>query len=125
MDTTLESLTQSLRRFAADRDWDQFHSPKNLAAALTVEAAELLEHFQWLTEEQSRSLPADKRAAVGHEMADVLLYLLQIADKLQVDLMAAAREKLELNAMKYPVAQARGTSAKYSELPGLGEDEQS
>ncbi|MCI3953808.1 MAG: hypothetical protein K0R53_3308 [Burkholderiales bacterium] len=124
MDATLESLTQALRRFAEERDWAQFHSPKNLAAALTVEAAELLEHFQWLTEEQSRNLPADKRAAVSHEIADVLLYLLQIADKLQIDVVAAAREKLALNAAKYPVALVRGTSAKYSELPGRGEDEQ-
>jgi NTP pyrophosphatase (non-canonical NTP hydrolase) len=117
MDTTIESLTQALRRFAEERDWEQFHSPKNLAAALTVEAAELLEHFQWLTEEQSRNLPEDKRAAVSHEIADVLLYLLQIADKLQIDIVAAANEKLALNAVKYPVAQARGSSMKYNELP--------
>lgn len=123
MNRTLEPLTQALRRFASERDWDQFHSPKNLAAALTVEAAELLEHFQWLTEEQSRNLAADKRAEVRQEMADVLLYLLQIADKLQIDLIAAAHDKLMLNALKYPVAQARGTSAKYSELPPNGEDE--
>jgi dCTP diphosphatase len=116
MDGALESLTDALRRFAAERDWSQFHSPKNLAAALTVEAAELLEHFQWLTEEQSRNLTADKRVAVSHELADVFLYLLQIADKLQIDLVAAAEQKLELNASKYPVAQARGTSKKYSEL---------
>jgi NTP pyrophosphatase (non-canonical NTP hydrolase) len=116
MDGAHESLTAALRRFAAERDWDQFHSPKNLAAALTVEAAELLEHFQWLTEEQSRSLPEDKRIAVSHELADVFLYLLQIADKLQIDLVAAAEQKLELNASKYPAAQARGTSRKYSEL---------
>lgn len=117
MDTTIGSLTQALRRFAEERDWEQFHSPKNLAAALTVEAAELLEHFQWLTEEQSRNLPEDKRAAVSHEIADVLLYLLQIADKLQIDIVAAANEKLALNAVKYPVAQARGSSMKYNELP--------
>ena len=116
MDAALESLTGALRRFAAERDWDQFHSPKNLAAALSVEAAELLEHFQWLTEEQSRNLAVDKRIAVGKELADVLLYLLQIADKLQIDLVAAARHKLELNAAKYPVAQARGSSRKYNEL---------
>lgn len=125
MTTTLDSLTQELRRFAAERDWEQFHSPKNLASALTVEAAELLEHFQWLTEEQSRDLAHDKRAAVSDELADVLLYLLQIADKLQVDLLAAASEKLVRNALKYPVARARGTSAKYSELPRGGKDEQS
>ena len=124
-DTVLDSLTQALRRFAAERDWDQFHSPKNLAAALTVEAAELLEHFQWLTEDESRHLAADRRAEVGQEMADVLLYLLQIADKLQIDLIAAAHEKLMLNAVKYPVEHARGSSAKYSELPRNSEDEQS
>ena len=116
MDGALESLTLALRRFAADRDWEQFHSPKNLASALTVEAAELLEHFQWLTEEQSRNLAPDKRQAVSQELADVLLYLLQIADKLQIDLVASAERKLELNALKYPAAQARGTSRKYSEL---------
>ncbi|HXD42269.1 MAG TPA: nucleotide pyrophosphohydrolase [Ramlibacter sp.] len=116
MDPALESLTAALRRFAADRDWDQFHSPKNLAAALSVEAAELLEHFQWLTEDQSRNLAPDQRSAVGRELADVFLYLLQIADKLQIDLVAAAQQKLELNASKYPVALARGSSRKYSEL---------
>jgi dCTP diphosphatase len=116
MDAALESLTAALRRFAAERDWDQFHSPKNLAAALTVEAAELLEQFQWLTEEQSRNITGDKRIAVGHELADVLLYLLQLADKLQIDLVSAAQQSLELNASKYPVAQARGSSKKYSEL---------
>jgi dCTP diphosphatase len=109
-------LTQALRRFSAERDWEQFHSPKNLAAALTVEAAELLEHFQWLTEEQSRHLDEDKKTAVAEELADVLLYLLQLADKLQVDLPAAAERKLALNAVKYPAAQVRGTSKKYSEF---------
>ena len=116
MNGELESLTQALRRFAAERDWDQFHSPKNLASALSVEAAELLEHFQWLTEEQSRNLTNEKRAEVGEEMADVFLYLLQIADKLQIDLIAAAQQKLVLNAAKYPVAQARGSSRKYNEF---------
>jgi NTP pyrophosphatase (non-canonical NTP hydrolase) len=116
MDRALESLTQALRRFAAEREWDQFHSPKNLASALSVEAAELLEHFQWLTEEQSRNLPDDKRAAVGQELADVLLYLLQIADKLQIDLVQAAEHKLALNSEKYPVVQARGSARKYNEL---------
>src|SRR5215203_2787490 len=102
MDDPLAQLALTLRDFAAERDWEPFHSPKNLAAALTVEAAELLEHFQWLTEEQSRNLPEDKRLAVSHELADVFLYLLQMADKLEIDLVAAAEEKLELNASKYP-----------------------
>ena len=115
MDRALESLTAALRQFAAERDWEQFHSPKNLASALSVEAAELLEHFQWLTEEQSRNLSPEKRLAVGRELADILLYLLQIADKLQIDLVEAAGDKMELNAAKYPVAQARGSNKKYSE----------
>lgn len=102
MDSDLKLLTQALRDFAQARDWEQFHSPKNLASALSVEAAELLEHFQWLTEAQSRSLPADKRAEIGTEIADVLLYLLQLADKLDVDVIEAARSKMLLNAKKYP-----------------------
>src|SRR5690242_21253296 len=109
-------LREQLRQFAAERDWEQFHSPKNLAAALSVEAAELLEHFQWLTEEQSRSLPDVKRDAVAEEVADVFLYLLQLSDKLGIDPLDAARKKLQLNALKYPVERAKGTSKKYSEL---------
>jgi dCTP diphosphatase len=115
MDADIESLTQALRRFAAERDWAQFHSPKNLASALTVEAAELLEQFQWLTEEQSRALDPERLAAVRHEIADVFLYLLQLADQLQVDVVAAARDKLALNALKYPIERARGSSRKYDE----------
>ena len=116
MPDSLANLTQQLDRFAKDRDWHQFHSPKNLASALIVEAGELLEHFQWLTEEQSRSLPAEKRDAAGAEIADVLLYLIQLASVLGIDPIAAVEAKLKLNAQKYPVALARGTSAKYDEL---------
>lgn len=116
MNTDLQSLTQSLRDFAKARDWEQFHSPKNLAAALSVEAAELLEHFQWLTEEQSRNLPALAKAEVGAEAADVLLYLLQLCDKLEIDLMAAARKKLIVNGEKYPVERALGSSKKYTDI---------
>jgi len=116
MNNDLPSLTQSLRDFAQARDWEQFHSPKNLASALSVEAAELLEHFQWLTEEQSRTLAAPKKAEVAAEAADVLLYLLQLCDKLQIDLLEAARLKLVVNAGKYPVDSARGSSQKYSKL---------
>ena len=112
----LEHLRDQLRSFAAERDWDQFHSPKNLAAALAVEAAELLEIFQWLTEAQSRQLPADTLASVTEEVADVLLYLIRISDKLGIDLIAAAQDKLALNAKKYPVAASRGTAAKYDKL---------
>lgn len=114
--TELEQLRDQLRAFAAERDWDQFHSPKNLAMAMSVEVAELLEHFQWLTEEQSRRLPPDALAAVNEEAADILLYLIRISDKLGIDLIAAANKKIALNACKYPADKARGTSKKYTEL---------
>jgi NTP pyrophosphatase (non-canonical NTP hydrolase) len=113
MTDPLRDLRDELRAFAAARDWDQFHSPRNLAAALAVEAAELLEPFQWLTEEQSRTLPPETRAAVEEELADVLLYLVRLADKLDVDLAEAARAKIARNGEKYPVEKARGSSRKY------------
>jgi NTP pyrophosphatase (non-canonical NTP hydrolase) len=111
----LAQLRDALRQFAAERDWNQFHSPKNLATALTVEAAELLEHFQWLKDGSTVELPPEKLAQVREELADVLLYLIRLADKLEVDLVAAARDKLEVNARKYPVEKARGSSRKYTE----------
>lgn len=116
MSEALQSLQTALRDFARDRDWEQFHTPKNLATALAVEAAELLEHFQWLTDKQSRTLDDAKRNAVGEEIADVLLYLLQLADKLDIDPIQAAKRKLRLNGEKYPVDRARGRSDKYTEL---------
>ena len=112
----LSRLRDELRRFATERDWDQYHSPKNLAAALCVEAAELLEHFQWRTDDESKSLPADQLAKVREEMADVLLYLVRLADKLNVDLLEAANNKIVLNAQKYPVDKARGNNRKYTDL---------
>ena len=112
----LESLRDALREFARERDWDLFHTPKNLAAALSVEAAELLEHFQWLTPEQSAELTREARAGVREELADVLLYLIRLADKLDVDLIEAAQAKLAINARKYPADKARGNARKYSEL---------
>ena len=115
-ETALQALARQLQQFADARDWGPFHSPKNLASALIVEAGELLEHFQWLTEDQSRQLAPDKRQAVAHEMADVLLYLVQLSTVLGIDLMDAAQAKLALNAQKYPVEQARGHSRKYDEL---------
>jgi len=112
----LAELRIKLRRFAAERDWDQFHSPKNLAMALSVEAAELLEHFQWLSDAESSALSPETRSKVAAELADVLLYLIRLADKLDVDLAIAASEKLKVNAAKYPADKARGSSKKYSEL---------
>jgi dCTP diphosphatase len=116
MSSELMELRDSLRVFAAERDWDQFHSPKNLASALTVEAAELLEQFQWLTEAQSRTLSEELRANVADEIADVFLYLIRLADKVNVDLLSAARTKMARNAAKYPLDKARGTAKKYTEF---------
>lgn len=111
------ALAEELRRFAAERDWDQFHSPKNLVMALTGEVGELAEVFQWVTEDQSRTVGSDPRTAqaVRDELADVTLYLVRLADVLGVDLDEAIRNKLALNAAKYPVEKARGSSRKYNE----------
>ena len=112
----IEYIRDELRRFAAERHWDQFHSPKNLATALAVEAAELLEHFQWLTDAQSEALGPEVREQVTLEIADVFLYLVRLADRLDVDLLDAAKRKLAINAEKYPVALAKGSAKKYTEL---------
>jgi len=101
----LDELAQRLRQFAEDRNWEPFHTPKNLASALIVEAAELLEHFQWLTPEQSAQLTPAQRTEVAHEMADVLIYLTRMADVMGIDLLAAAERKIALNAEKYPAAK--------------------
>lgn len=114
--TKLDELRQSLRTFAAARDWNQFHSPKNLAMALSVEAAELLEIFQWRTEADSRNLDPAAKAAASEEIADVLLYLILLCDALGIDPLAAAERKMIANAQKYPVDKARGSSKKYTEL---------
>ena len=113
---SIEQLRDALRNFSAERDWDQFHSPKNLSMALSVETGELLEHFQWISESESRALPEQKLAAVGAEMADVFIYLVRLADKLGIDLLGAAAAKIELNAQRYPADEFRGSSRKYSEL---------
>lgn len=114
----IELLKSKLRAFAQERDWDQFHSPKNLAMALAGEAGELLEHFQWLTEEQSRTLAADagKRAKVSEEVADIAIYVVRLCDKLDIDLESAVERKMAANAAKYPVALAKGNATKYTEL---------
>ncbi len=114
--TELDDLRARLAEFAAARDWDTFHNPKNLAMALTAEAGELLEHFQWLTPDEAATPEPGAREEIALECADVLLYLLRLCDKLDIDLAAAARRKLELNAEKYPVDKARGTARKYDRL---------
>jgi len=113
---TLDQLKTRLREFAVARDWEQFHSPKNLAMALIVEAAELVEHFQWLTEEQSASLPPDKHAEVEQELADIQIYLIRLADRLNVDLERAVDAKIALNEQRYPADKVRGSAKKYTEF---------
>jgi NTP pyrophosphatase (non-canonical NTP hydrolase) len=108
-------LTDRLRAFAAERDWDPFHSPKNLVMALTGEAGELAAEFQWLTEGESQGLDPERMARVQQEAADVLLYLVRLADKLQFDLLEAAHRKIDLNAERYPVEKVRGSARKYTE----------
>lgn len=114
-DTDFDRIKKQVRQFVVERDWDQFHSPKNLSMALIVEAAEMVEHFQWLTEEQSCNLSPEKLAEVELELADIQIYLISLAEKLKLDLVAAADKKLALNARKYPADQVRGSSKKYTE----------
>lgn len=111
----LETMQQRLLQFAKDRDWEQFHAPKNLAMALAVEAAELMEHFQWLSEAQSESLEPDKRREVGYELADVFIFTLRLAQRLDVDLAQLVEEKIRINAQKYPADKVRGSAKKYTE----------
>ncbi|MDH3379154.1 MAG: nucleotide pyrophosphohydrolase [Gammaproteobacteria bacterium] len=111
----LPKLASVVRRFAEDRDWTQFHSPKNLVMALSVEVAELVEYFQWMTEAQSHRPSANQHRAIALELADVLIYLVRIADILKVDLMATAAAKIELNNQKYPADLVRGKSNKYND----------
>jgi NTP pyrophosphatase (non-canonical NTP hydrolase) len=110
----IAALQERLRRFAAERDWEQFHSPKNLAMALCVEAAELVEIFQWLTEAQSADLDAPTRAAVADEIADIQIYLALLADRLDIEVASAVDHKMAVNARKYPADLVRGSAAKRS-----------
>ncbi len=110
---SLQELARRLRAFAAERDWDQFHTPKNLAMGVAIEAAELMEEFHWLTPEQSAQLAPEQLQAVRHELADVFVYLVLLADHLDIDLLAAAGEKIAVNADKYPAEKVRGKATKY------------
>jgi len=111
----LDRLNARLLRFAQERDWEQFQSPKNLAMALAGEAGELLEHFQWLTEDQSANLSPEKQRAVSHEMADILNYLVRLAQRLDIDLLAATDEKIAINERRYPAEKVRGDARRASE----------
>jgi NTP pyrophosphatase (non-canonical NTP hydrolase) len=112
---SLEQLRGRIAAFAVARDWDQFHSPKNLSMALIAEAAELVEHFQWLTEDESRQLPPEKLAQVGEELADILIYLVRTADRLGIDLVDAARRKMQKNEARYSVEKAKGNARRAGE----------
>lgn len=114
--SALDDLTLALRKFAQDRDWEKFHTPKNLAMALMVEAAEIAEHFQWIDANAAAALTDEKRQAVALEIADTLLYLLRLADTLGIDVIKAAQAKMVINLQRYPVAQSLGNSLKYNEL---------
>jgi NTP pyrophosphatase (non-canonical NTP hydrolase) len=115
MDSALPALARRLREFAAERDWDQFHSPKNLAMALVGEAGELAAEFQWMTEAQSRAPDTAQLARIRAEAADVFNYLVRLADTLNIDLLAAAHDKIDDNARRYPADKVRGSSKKYTE----------
>lgn len=115
MSHSLEKLSQQLAEFARKRDWEQFHSPKNLSMALIAEAAELVEHFQWLSEEESQNLSQEKWDAVRMELADIQIYLLRIAERLEVDLVAAATEKMQINEERYPANKVKGSAKRASE----------
>lgn len=112
----MKALIKKIRKFAQKRDWEQFHSPKNLAMALSVEVAEIVEHFQWLTQAQSNNLDPIKLAQIKAEIGDVMIYLTRLADRLGIDPVKAAEEKMRLNEEKYPVEKAKGIAAKYTEL---------
>jgi NTP pyrophosphatase (non-canonical NTP hydrolase) len=112
----MKTLASKLRHFAAERDWDKFHSPKNLAMALSAEVGELAELFQWLTEQESTSLPPDKLQRAREEIGDIQIYLARLSDRLGIDPLEAAFEKMEVNELKYPVEKAKGTAKKYKEL---------
>jgi len=112
---SLNHLQTKLAEFAARRDWDQFHSPKNLSMALIAEAAELVEHFQWLTEDESRHLNNDKKVEVGYELADILIYLVRISDKLNIDIIKAANEKIAINEKRYPPKRVTGKAKRACE----------
>jgi len=112
----MKELTQKLREFAAERDWEQFHSPKNLSMALSVEVAEIVELFQWLTEKESYQLSSNKLEKIKEEIGDVIIYLVMLSDKLGIDPIQAAKDKIEKNRKNYPANTARGTAKKYKEL---------
>ena len=116
MADSLAELQSAIDAFVAERDWAQFHAPKNLAMGVAIEAAEIMEHFLWCSGEESLALDEGKRAQVANEIGDVLIYLIELGRSLDIDILAAARAKLELNREKYPIAKAKGRATKYVDL---------
>lgn len=114
--TELEQIRRRIRKFRDDRDWMQFHNPKNLACSISIEAAELLEYFQWSSAEESETIVRKKRTEISHEIADIAVYLIELADNLGIDLIGAIKGKMAINETKYPIKKARGSAAKYSEF---------
>lgn len=114
--TSVEAITEKIRRFRDERDWAQFHNPKDMATAISIEASELLEHFLWKTPEECEARVTSHRAEIEEEVADIAIYVMELADNLGIDLIAAMEQKLARNAEKYPVEKAKGSNAKYSEL---------
>lgn len=112
---SIDAIKARINQFVEDRDWSQFHSPKNLAMAMIVEAAELVEHFQWMTEQESKNLDQEKKEQIGQELSDTFVYLLRIAEVCEIDLIDAVNKKIELNEKKYPIDKAKGSNAKYTE----------
>jgi len=107
-------IKSKIKKFSDERNWDQFHTPKNLAMALSVEASELLEIFQWLNQEESKNLNDKEKESVKEELADIFIYLIRIADKLDIDLEEAITHKMKINAKKYPVELSKGNAVKYN-----------
>ena len=114
MNDSLTNLISRINHFVDERDWSQFHSPKNLAMAMIVEAAEVVEHFQWMTEKETLELDPEIKEKVGHELADTFVYLLRLAEVCGIDLIEATQSKIDLNEKKYPADKARGSNAKYT-----------
>ncbi len=112
----MKSVITEINRFAQERDWEQFHTPKNLIMALSVEVAEIMEHFQWLTPEESNNLSEEKMSDIKDEIGDTFIYLLRLCEILEIDILEASRNKLEKNRIKYPVAKARGNAKKYNDI---------
>ncbi len=111
----MDDLRSAIGTFIRERDWEQFHSPKNLAMALSMEVAEIVEHFQWLTEEESKNLTPEKLAEIREEIGEVMIYLTELADKLGVDPVEAAKAKVAINGQKYPAEVVKGKASKYTD----------